>query len=491
MLLLLSLGVAVGLYQVRQISNQLDLRTKLMQADPIAHFCQSLPQFSRSLCDATLENAPDTSQLSFEILLEAEVISLDDFESAADLDENAPVEVRRVKEKLDAVIARRFSDQSPASTSGATLLSEMAGWRCLNDAVKPPGSDSGTTTSVAEIDVKRGKVVAHLLADIPGGPDSYRTLSRSCSPAMSEARDLLSKAKDATLPKPTGQRLTSRSCIGAADVLLLLSEQTRAVAKPPESKQSEIGTLGYQSSSAGSQCVNNMNDRGKAKTFTETEFLKTQNNVTRLSEFVMAQMFETAEVKAALTTLRMWRGPEHIGIITLTLLVFLVTLARVGTLIGTFLNEDVARFQEAPPGPAQPKTRNRLLLQKTGARLHGGGTEAWAAQRELDEGRRYQRWALASIPAIGFIGTVRGILNALPEAREVVFASSTLGRADAIGTLAGELGLSFSTTLFALLASLGLSFVLLVASRTEATMLRLLSEEKVPAAPEGGQPSEG
>ena len=478
LLLILSAWLATLSYESRQISNQVELRSKLTRADPIAHFCQSLPQFSRALCDAKLEIAPDTSQLNFELLLSAEVISRDDFETAADLDDNAPREVRFVSNKLNEVLVRRFSDQSVDSTSGMTSLSELAGLRCLNDAAGD--ADNGQTNAVAEVDIFRGKVAAHLLADIPSGEDDAWTLERNCDSALLNARELMSTAKTVTLPKPDGRRLTSRTCIGAADVLLLLSEQSSAVALPPSSEKSTIDDVGYQIDSTGSRCISKFVVDDGNKAFTEQEFLKAQDNITRLSEFLLALTFETSEVKSALTTLRMWRGPEHIGIIALSIFVLLVASARISGLGGIYLRQDVSRYQGAED------KHEWLRANELGARLQLGGTETWLAQRELDEGRRYQRWALASIPAIGFIGTVRGILNALPEAREVVFASSTLGRADAIGTLAGELGLSFSTTLFALIASLLLSFVLLVASRIEATMLRLLGSGKDQMPPNSG-----
>jgi biopolymer transport protein ExbB/TolQ len=62
---------------------------------------------------------------------------------------------------------------------------------------------------------------------------------------------------------------------------------------------------------------------------------------------------------------------------------------------------------------------------------------------------RYIAWA---IPAIGFIGTVRGIGDALAEAHKAVTG-------DIAGVTAG-LGVAFNSTFFALMLSLVLMFLL-------------------------------
>jgi len=470
LLLCLSGLLALGTYEGRQVANQNTLRAELMAADPISHFCQNLPQFSRALCDEKLDVPPKTEQLRYEILLAAEVITRDDFGTAVDLDGNAPREIRVVADKLTKLLTRRYTDKSAGSRAGVTMLSELAGLRCLNADVRAENAgEVGAENAVNPADVRLGKVTAHILADIPGGADTFGTFARSCQPAIDEARALISSGGSEDLPKPVGRRLSSRTCLGASDAMLLLSERAAAVAQPPTNEKQLVGEVGYQIAGVDSRCIDQMRVSGDPLAFSTREFLIAQDNITRLSAFVLAQTTATTEVKSATTILRMWRGPEHIGIIALACFVLAIVVFRIFSLaLITFI-------QAFFPEPLWWRA-NAL-----GERLRQGGTETWSAQRELEDGRRYQRWALASIPAIGFIGTVRGILNALPEAREVVFASSKLGRADAIGTLAGELGLAFSTTLFALIASLVLSFVLLLASRTEATFLRHLAAARDPA----------
>lgn len=469
-LLGLSVWIAVGIYEKRQVENQKTLRASLTEADPVGHFCQVHPQFSRALCQAASDTAVIPSQLSYAMLLEAEVITDDDYETAINLDGNAPRETLLVRDKLDTILQRRFSEEGAGKkTTGLAMLSEFAGLRCLNDQPnieRDKERDPKSQSAASPTDIRRGAITAHLLADIPGDEASFRTLGRTCEASLSEARMLMLGDSSEPLPNPDGFRLSSRTCLSTPDVLLLLSEASAAVASPnTKGAATNFSELGYLHETEGSKCLANMQGTTTEKSFEPEEFLKAQKNITVFSEFLLAQVFETTEVKSALTQLQMWRGPEHIGIISLSTFVVLLVLSRSLLLVSLTYHT---------------KTRGTPLWRDTkflSERLSSGGTDAWVAQRELDEGRRYQRWALASIPGIGFIGTVRGILNALPEAREVVFASSTLGRADAIGSLAGELGLAFSTTLFALVASIVLSFVLLISSRAEAAFLRVIANQ--------------
>lgn len=72
---------------------------------------------------------------------------------------------------------------------------------------------------------------------------------------------------------------------------------------------------------------------------------------------------------------------------------------------------------------------------------------------------------MAILPAIGFIGTVRGIKDSLIGADALVFAATNNERAAAIGALAGDLGLAFATTFIALLMTLVLTILIAIESR--------------------------
>ena len=78
------------------------------------------------------------------------------------------------------------------------------------------------------------------------------------------------------------------------------------------------------------------------------------------------------------------------------------------------------------------------------------GVEALAVKQEAENSMiRYLIWA---IPSIGFLGTVRGIGEALSRAEEALAGDIT--------GMTASLGIAFNSTLVALLISVGLMFLL-------------------------------
>ncbi|WP_417604794.1 MotA/TolQ/ExbB proton channel family protein [Primorskyibacter flagellatus] len=93
-------------------------------------------------------------------------------------------------------------------------------------------------------------------------------------------------------------------------------------------------------------------------------------------------------------------------------------------------------------------------------------------------GLRSSRWPLrliaAILPAIGFVGTVRGIMLSLTGADQIVWATTINERSAAISALATDLGLAFATTLIALVLGIVLSLVAGAEQRlSEVTVLRV------------------
>lgn len=69
------------------------------------------------------------------------------------------------------------------------------------------------------------------------------------------------------------------------------------------------------------------------------------------------------------------------------------------------------------------------------------------------------RLAITTLPAIGFIGTVRGIMKSLTGADSIVWATTSSERAQAINALSADLGLAFATTMLALIFGIFLSIL--------------------------------
>ena len=128
---------------------------------------------------------------------------------------------------------------------------------------------------------------------------------------------------------------------------------------------------------------------------------------------------------------------------------------------------------------ATPRWRDRLLPDFVLAALHrfhatSSVQDAASAIKEraelvadnLDSSLSLLRYVAWAIPAVGFIGTVRGIGDALAHADEAI-------KGDLSGVVSA-LGLAFNSTLVALLLSMVLMFMLyMLQSRQEALMLEL------------------
>lgn len=149
---------------------------------------------------------------------------------------------------------------------------------------------------------------------------------------------------------------------------------------------------------------------------------------------------------------------------------------------------------------AQPRWRDRLLPECLLAALHRfqathSVQDAATAVKEraelaadrLDSSLSLVRYIVWAIPAIGFIGTVRGIGQALAYAEEAIKGD--------ISAVTSWLGLAFNSTLVALLLSMVLMYVMhLVQSRQEAFVIetqaycrdRLIDVMKVPVKDNAG-----
>jgi biopolymer transport protein ExbB/TolQ len=91
--------------------------------------------------------------------------------------------------------------------------------------------------------------------------------------------------------------------------------------------------------------------------------------------------------------------------------------------------------------------------------------------------RSFLQWGVTALPALGFIGTVHGIMDALNEADQLTRPGATQGElAAAMSDITARLSLAFSTTLMALLAGLTIGlWVHLLTTRHERMLDQIQS----------------
>lgn len=167
-------------------------------------------------------------------------------------------------------------------------------------------------------------------------------------------------------------------------------------------------------------------------------------NFERFALYVAGQVRTSPEVKRAAFWLSIYTGYEQ-------RLIFMV--ACFGVLVVTlrmlvFLVPDRVRA-----GRREPPAEAGHMARATDASLRDNDFDS------LSSSRWPVRIAIAVLPAIGFVGTVRGIMLSLSGADEIVWAETVNERSTAISALSADLGLAFATTLLALLAGIALTIL--------------------------------
>jgi hypothetical protein len=159
-------------------------------------------------------------------------------------------------------------------------------------------------------------------------------------------------------------------------------------------------------------------------------------NFERLGLYIAGQIRISPDVKRARFWVSVYTGHEQRLIFIVAAFGAIVILSRIAVLMLSNLRSASGKHHGAlNPFEAPPVSHD---------------------QRDNDFDRlASSRWpiriAVAILPAIGFIGTVRGIMLSLSGADAIVWAETVNQRSAAISSLSADLGLAFATTLLALL----------------------------------------
>jgi MotA/TolQ/ExbB proton channel family len=219
-----------------------------------------------------------------------------------------------------------------------------------------------------------------------------------------------------------------------------------------------------------------------------------------LALWVAGEIRQSDDLSRARTTAALWTGYEQLALMMVFAFAALVMILR-------SLSTALAYFAgAATPGPTQPGEDivppqpgvgwRHWYITRLGRQVFTGdhispapplqgrsvAGASWDQQRLiLSRIVISARWpvstAMLLLPALGFIGTVRGIMNSLTGADALVFAATENERAAAIGALAGDLGLAFATTLIALVCSGVLTIAMAIEMRlVDKILLRRLAD---------------
>jgi len=190
-----------------------------------------------------------------------------------------------------------------------------------------------------------------------------------------------------------------------------------------------------------------------------------------LAMYLASQLHRSEAVAESRGWLTLFTGYEQFGLLAVFLFASILALGRLGMVLAQLFRNRLS------PGPT-PEGEDSWGLDLLGLDRDSQWSH-WRAQMigAIRSARSPIKTAALLLPAIGFIGTVRGIMNSLNGAGELVFADNLNERAAEIGALAGDLGLAFATTFLALLGSLVLTVILAIETRfVEVSLLRRLDQ---------------
>lgn len=453
LLFLLSLVVAFAIYYEVQRVTQERLAQAYMGARFVTEFCDDRVAFYRELCEENARSGPGMSwQQIHSLLREAKVLDpagAGEIKTPSGLEElyNPPDSQDRhpLHDLLHELRPPEIQDEgNTESETSLAFIYRLAQKQCMSTStVETTGQTPADGSSNTEISAAQQRAtliqrnLAYALSDTFGsrvsddagnGGDAHPGGNLETNGRCDRAREQLARIGEAPQPPAiSGLRFSTARCLSDSAILSELAALQGAIILPLEpTVSSEAGEPGYR---LGDPCLAK-DDRQ------EYAFLRMEA-FTGLMQYALGVTHATREVRSAQKIANLVRGPEHIGILALGLFALSLLAVRCGALLAR-----LARYRRQ--GREEPMAE---LVENLAAGGH-------RAERQLDalaRGRTLVRWSIATAPALGFIGTVRGILEALARAGDVVWAADRLERADAIGQLAGELGLAFSTTFFALL----------------------------------------
>lgn len=465
--LLSAVSLLLGLvtYASMQWVYQGRLISAIQAVDGIEDFCAETEGLDPATCRGNDPAGRRVSeQLLWALLIEAKVIDATEAETPVELDD-------ALRANRPAFAVSCFL-QNSVLTVGADDKPD-----CKSSNIVPPATKSGTLDLVLGLtsamcqnassnpapEFQKDRI-AHFLAGIYPGSMSDASGKLSGGPQSTDFIDgLLS-----------GLRLAPSSSISDVEIMSELTRLSHA-----QFAHSDQGRQGYRFLEP---------DRCAVSTLDAPDEFRRMEAFQKLGAFLLGRVGSNPAVRTATTKLTFWTGPEQLFLMITgyfaLVLILLRGLASLATARGAVLARDNIQ--------ATTRSERRLETFVTDW-LKAKATDPDPAVRtywkdlitdELISGRWPVRFAIATLPAIGFIGTVRGILLSLSNADAIVWASTQADRADAISTLSGSLGLAFATTMIALLIGVFISLLsALEGLFEERTMLTLFRHGKVGTSP--------
>lgn len=192
---------------------------------------------------------------------------------------------------------------------------------------------------------------------------------------------------------------------------------------------------------------------------------------------LLSRMHSNPEVKSAKRWFAIVFGPEQFAMLCISIWMSLILTVRLAFRSYEWWHlERILRSTEA--GDVSRSSEGlafRMLCAGSEADANDADRRIEFVADQAALGIARSRWLISwiatALPAIGFIGTVRGMLLALGQADSIVRATTVAGRAAAITEVGSQLSLAFTTTLIALLLGLTTSFLSSLQRKSEQSLV--------------------
>ncbi|MTH95882.1 MotA/TolQ/ExbB proton channel family protein [Roseibium sp. RKSG952] len=409
-----------------QAYSQAHMVEAIRSADVVAEFCASQPGLQNDACRRGQRGTP-SDQLLWSILNAAGLINPRDIPTPVEFSNpnELPPEIAAIK----AYLATALQEQK----TGIDLLVD-ATQICSSDGPNKHNAD----------------VAAYMLGNVY--PETKKIGSRVFT--FSDA-NLLSKGteneKKTFINAPaTTWRIAIARGISDAEIVSALLQLSDSLSPNDFDPSRPNGKL-VPSYRFDTSC----DDQHAGQLTENDERYKYMDARTNFGMFVAGRIRTAEAVKNARSSMTLWTGPEQLVLLTLFAYGLFVGLLRI-----FFLWHALNNGQDIPGDKSKDDPPN----------FSPKSTETWEHQKsqvikKLNSARWTLKIAAILLPAVGFIGTVRGIMKSLSGADQIIQATTVNERLSAISALSGDLGLAFATTFIALLGGFVLTIVIAVDGR--------------------------
>lgn len=437
-LLILSLLIGLRLYADTQWYFQNKMRTAVNQADVLYEFCSRDAGLRADACQTGSRKLP-SDQLLWSLLKEAKILNPRDVQGPSSL-ENLDQLTRDT-----AVIIEYARNTLGLEQSGVSLF-RKTGMLCNTD-----GAD-------AEIEKDYQTILTALLSDtypsnlgkMGKGKNRMQVPLKDASFFYLQGSEVRTTDADGIKKltkghfQPNLMRTSVSRQVTDAEIVSTLFALSGGFAPDLGSDVNQTPSFALESNCQGTENMTTTEERFR--------YMEARG---KLSLFIAGRIRTSEPVKAARFWMTLFTGPEQMAIFVTFVFGLFTAILRITTLMR-------ARVKEASlPGNFQYATAPEFMAENR---------DTWQiVQKQIVQKMVSARWPLKTtavvLPAIGFIGTVRGIMNSLSGADEIVWAVTVNERSAAISALSSELGLAFATTLLALASGLVLTILMAIDGR--------------------------